>query len=183
MDGIRFELTKNISLFGTISTALYGMDQIHSDLGANYRISIFPKGRWIFLDLGLAASVVNSKLRVCTIDNSNTNLIIGGKTFDSESIEVKAGNSSTGAKGVVGLSIRMGKQYELFVDGSYYLPMILKHEYVQFKEVDGPFLGKKSAKVNWGDPDLYFYVGDTRQTTPRLEIAPNYFRIGIRSGF
>lgn len=183
MDGIRFELTKKISLFGTISTALYGMDQIQADLGANYRISVIPSGRWVFLDLGLAASVANSKLSLFSISNVGNNMLIDGKTFDSGSIEVKAGNSGAGAKGVAGLSVRMGKKYELFVDGSYYLPLLLKRNYVQFREADGFFLNRKSAKVEWDDRDLYFYVGSEKQTTSRFEIDPYHFRIGIRSGF
>jgi hypothetical protein len=183
MDGIRFELTKNISLLGTISTALYGIDQIMADLGINYRFSVFPKGRWVFLDLGLAATVVNSKISICSISNAENNMLIDGKTFDSGSIEVKAGNSGTGAKGVAGLAVRMGKKYELFVDGSYYLPLLFKRDYVQFREADGFFLSRKSVKVKWDNPDLFYYIGSERQTTPRFEVDPYHFRIGIRSGF
>jgi hypothetical protein len=183
MDGIRFELNKQLSLFGTITTVLYGMDQIQGDLGVNYRISVFPKGRWVFLDLGLAASVINSKVSLLSISNSTNNMQIDGKVFDSSSIDVKAGNSGTGAKGVLGLSVRMGKKYELFVDGSYYLPLLWNRSYVQFRESEGPIFGKKSAKVNWDDSDLYFYVDGQRQNTTRFEVEPYRLRIGIRSGF
>ena len=55
MDGIRFELNKKWMLTGTVSTALYGVEQLQMDLGAAYRVSLAPSGRWMFMDLGLAA--------------------------------------------------------------------------------------------------------------------------------
>lgn len=183
MDGIRFELNKNFSLFGTISTALYGMEQVQGDLGLNYRLSVFPRGRWVFLDLGVAGSAVNSKFSVTSISNPENNLNIDGKSFDSRSINVKVGNSGAGAKGYVGISVRMGKKYELFVDGSYYLPLIYNKKYVQFKEASGPLFGKKSSKVDWDDPNLFYYIGNQKQTTPAFEVDPYHFRFGIRSGF
>jgi len=183
MDGIRFELNKQYTLFSTISAALYGIDQIQFDLGMSYRFSLFPSGRWFFLDLGLAASTVNTKVDICSITNTNENLQIDGKTFDSEKINVKAGKSGFGVKPVIGLAVRMGKRYELFMDGSYFLPFLFKREYVQFKEAEGGFFSKKSAKVDWDDPNLFFYVNNMKITTPRFDVEPYQFRIGIRSGF
>ncbi|MDD2611385.1 MAG: carboxypeptidase-like regulatory domain-containing protein [Bacteroidales bacterium] len=183
MDGIRFELNKQYTLFSTISAALYGVDQIQFDLGMSYRFSLFPSGRWFFLDLGLAASTVNTKVDICSITNTNENLQIDGKTFDSEKINVKAGKSGFGVKPVIGLAVRMGKRYELFMDGSYFLPFLFKREYVQFKEAEGGFFSKKSAKVDWDDPNLFFYVNNMQMTTPRFDVEPYQFRIGIRSGF
>lgn len=183
MDGIRFELNKNFSLFGTISTALYGMEQVQGDLGINYRLSVFPRGRWVFLDLGIAGSAVNSKFSVTSISNPENNLIINGKTFDSRTINVKAGNTGAGAKGFVGISVRMGKKYELFVDGSLYMPFISNKDYVQFREADGPLFGKKSTKVDWDDQNLYYYIDNDRHRNPVLEVYPVHFRFGIRSGF
>ncbi|MDP4277115.1 MAG: carboxypeptidase-like regulatory domain-containing protein [Bacteroidota bacterium] len=187
LDGVRFELTKKWSVFGTISTALYGMDQIQSDLGLNYRMCIFPSGRWIFLDLGLGASLATTKMPLCDIDNT-AGLSIDGKKLNSNTLAVNAGNFAFGPKGVVGLSVRMGKKYELFGEGNYLLP-ILNHDYVQFKETKGFFLSRKSAKVDWDDPNLYFWIKEKnsenfqRMTSPHFEIEPYYFRIGIRSGF
>ncbi|MCK9312265.1 MAG: carboxypeptidase-like regulatory domain-containing protein [Bacteroidales bacterium] len=183
MDGIRFELNKQYTLFSTISAALYGIDQIQFDLGMSYRISLFPSGRWFFLDLGLAASTANTKVDICSITNTNENLQIDGKTFDSEKINVKAGKSGSGVKPVIGLAVRMGKRYELFMDGSYFLPFLFKREYVQFKEAEGGFFSKKSAKVDWNDPNLLFYVNNMQMTTQRFDVEPYQFRIGIRSGF
>ena len=77
----------------------------------------------------------------------------------------------------------MGKRYELFIDGSYYLPFLFKREYVQFKEADGSIFGRKSTKVNWNDPNLNYLVDGIRLDRPRLEVEPYQFRIGIRSGF
>ena len=183
MDGIRFELTKQFTIFSTISAALYGIDQIQFDLGTSYRLSLAPSGRWIFLDLGLAASTVNSKVDICSMDNPDKNLRINNKTFDSNTIDVKAGKSGMGIKPVVGLAVRMGKKYELFADGSYFLPFLLKKNYVQFKEADGSIFSRKSTKVDWNDPNMNFYVGSDRITSPRFDVEPYQFRLGIRSGF
>jgi len=183
MDGIRFELNKQYTLFSTISAALYGIDQIQFDLGMSYRLSLFPSGRWFFLDLGLAASTVNTKIDICSITNTNDNLQIDGKTFNSENIHVKAGKSALGVKPVIGLAVRMGKKYELFMDGSYFLPFLFKREYVQFKEAEGGFFNKKSAKVDWNDSNLFYYVNGQPIKAPRFDVEPYQFRIGIRSGF
>jgi hypothetical protein len=183
MDGIRFELNKKISLVGTVSTALYGIEQVQFDLGANYRMSLAPSGRWIFLDLGLAASSVSTKLDICSLDNTTGNMAINGKTFDSETIDVKAGQSGYGLKPIVGISVRMGKRYELFTDGSYFLPLLFSRKYVQFKETDGFFLSRKSTKVDWDDANLHFMVDGQAVTSPRFEVMPYQFRLGIRSGF
>ncbi|MDD4922166.1 MAG: carboxypeptidase-like regulatory domain-containing protein [Bacteroidales bacterium] len=184
MDGIRFELTKQLTLFTTLSAALYGMDQIQFDLGISHRLSMAPSGRWFFLDLGLAASTVNSKVDLCDMTNPDGNFQLNGKLFDSKTIHVKAGKSGLGMKPVVGLAVRMGKKYELFMDGSYFLPFLSKREYVQFKEADGPLFGKKSTKVDWNDPNMNFFVeGESQITSPRLDVKPYQFRLGIRSGF
>jgi hypothetical protein len=158
------------------------MDQIQSDLGLNYRMSVLPRGRWIFLDLGLAASLSTSKMPLRSIPTTAVTIPMNGKTFDSGTLAVKAGNTAFGAKGIIGLAVRMGKQYELFVDGHYLLPFI-KRDYVQFKENQGFFLSRKSAKVDWDDPDLHFYVDNASISKPRFEVEPYYFRLGIRSGF
>ena len=183
MDGLRFELTKQLTIFSTISAALYGIDQIQYDLGMSYRMSLAPSGRWIFLDLGLAASTSNTKVDICKLINTDANLQIGGKTFDSDNIAVKAGKSGYGIRPVAGIAVRMGKKYELFVDGSYFLPFLFKKEYVQLKETEGSIFGRKSVKLNWGDPNLSYMVDGIQMTNPRLDVMPYQFRIGIRSGF
>lgn len=183
MDGLRFDLTKQWQIFSTLSAALYGIDQIQYDLGLSRRTSLASSGRWIFLDLGLAASVGNTRLDICNLKNADRMLQIGGKTFDSENILVKAGKSGFGVKPVLGLAVRMGKRYELFADGSYFIPLLFKKEFVQFKEADGSFFGKKSVKMNWNDPNLTFLVDNIRQTSPRFDVMPYQFRLGIRSGF
>lgn len=186
MDGTRFELNKNFSVFANIATALYGLEQINGDLGINFRTTVFPKGRWVFLDLGLGASVSNWKFPVYTINNIN-GFYINNREFDSKSVDVKAGTSGTGLKGLLGISVRMGKKYELFADGSYWLPLLFKKDYVQFIEKEGPFMGKKKAKVDWNDPNLYYYInegsGNFKQVTPRFIAEPYHIRFGIRSGF
>jgi len=183
MDGLRFELTKQLTIFSTISAALYGIDQIQYDLGMSYRMSLAPSGRWIFLDLGLAASTSNTKVDICKLTNTDANLQIGGKTFDSDNIAVKAGKSGYGIRPVAGIAVRMAKKYELFVDGSYFLPFLFKKDYVQLKETEGSFFGRKSVKLNWGDPNLSYMVDGIQMTKPRLDVMPYQFRIGIRSGF
>lgn len=183
MDGIRFELTKHWTIFSTISAALYGVDQIQYDLGMSYRISLAPSGRWVFLDLGLAASGSNTKIDICSLNNINNNVSIDGKTFDSKTINLKAGKSGFGVRPVAGLAVRMGKRYELFMDGSYFLPFLFKREYLQFKEAEGPIFGKKSAKIDWNDPGLVFKVDDKTINKPCFDVEPYQFRIGIRSGF
>ncbi|HEY5498927.1 MAG TPA: hypothetical protein VIK20_00940, partial [Bacteroidales bacterium] len=104
-------------------------------------------------------------------------------TFDSKTINVKAGKSGYGFRPVVGLAVRMGKKYELFMDGSYFLPFLFKRDYVQFKEAEGPIFGKKSAKVSWNDSKLSYAVDGNLITSPRFEVEPYQFRLGIRSGF
>jgi len=183
MDGIRFELTKQLTIFSTLSAALYGIDQIQYDLGMSYRMSLVPSGRWIFLDLGLAASTANTKVDICNLTNPDANLLISGKTFDSKNIAVKAGKSGYGIRPVLGIAVRMGKKYELFMDGSYFLPFLFKKEYVQLKETEGSIFGRKSVKLNWGDPNLSYIVDGIQMTSPRLDVIPYQFRIGIRSGF
>jgi len=183
MDGIRFELTKQFTIFSTLSAALYGIEQIQYDLGMSYRMSLAPSGRWVFLDLGFAASGSNTKIDICSLTNTDPNLRIGGKTFDSKTINVKAGKSGYGFRPVVGLAVRMGKKYELFMDGSYFLPFLFKRDYVQFKEAEGPIFGKKSAKVSWNDSKLSYAVDGNLITSPRFEVEPYQFRLGIRSGF
>jgi len=182
IDGLRFELNKRFSVIGMISTALYGIGQVQGDIGINYRMSVFPKGRWVFLDFGITASALNSKLDITSITNSN-GMVINGKTFDSKTVSVKTGHSDMGTKGILGLSVRMGKQYEIFADASYYLPLIFRKEYVQFKENDGPFLGKKSVKVKWDDQNLFYYIENNRIDKPAFKQEPYYLRLGIRSGF
>jgi len=180
MDGIRFELNKKFSLVGTISTALYGIEQVQFDLGASYRVSLIPSGRWFFLDLGLAASTVKTKLDICQLNNP-ADITIGGKMFDADKIDLKAGKSALGVKPILGLAVRMGKKYELFTDGSYFLPLLLKKEYLQFKEAEGFFLNRKSVKVKWDE--VTYSVNGTTVTQPRFDVMPYQFRIGIRSGF
>jgi CarboxypepD_reg-like domain len=182
-DGIRFELTKKLSIFSALSTAIYGMAQIQYDLGLTYRLPLAQSGRWIFLDLGLAASTVSSKMDICSMSNPNGSIQIGGKTLKSKSIDVKAGKSGMGFKPVANLSVRMGKKYELFTEGTYFLPLLLKRDYVQFKEASGFFLSRKSSKIKWNDPDMNFIVDNVRINKPLLEVDPFQFRIGIRSGF
>lgn len=183
IDGTRFELNKRFSLFSNISAALYGISQVQFDLGANYRTSVFPSGRWFFLDLGLAATTSSSKYDICTIDNPSKNLDVNGKIFDSESVKVTAGNSRLGLKGIAGISVRMGKKYEIFMNGSYILPFIKDRNYVQLKETSGSIFSRKSAKVDWNDPNLNFYIDNQRITSPNFTVEPYQFCIGIRSGF
>ena len=184
LDGTRFELTKKISIFSNMSTTLYGMSQFDFDLGMNYRFSLAPSGRWIFLDLGLAASTVNSKFDICSIDNPDKNLQIGSTNLKSSTIDVKAAESGLGAKPIINLSVRLGKKYELFVKSSYFLPFIYNHKYLQFKETSGFFLNRKSAKVDWTDhSNLNFTVDGVTVTEPRFDVKPYVFSFGIRSGF
>lgn len=183
VDGIRFELTKQVALFTTLSAALYGVSQVQLDAGVLYRHTLFPSGRWIFLDLGLAASQRSSKTDLCTILNRDENVRIDGKTFDSKNIDVKAGKSGFGVKPVASLAVRMGKKYELFTEGSYFLPLLFKREYLQFKESDGFFLNRKHAKLEWDDPALFVNIDGTQIKQSSFEVSPFQFRIGIRSGF
>jgi hypothetical protein len=183
MDGIRFELNKKVSLVGTISTALYGIEQVQFDLGGSYRLSLMPSGRWFFLDLGLAASTMKTKLDICQLDNP-ASMNINGKMFDAGKVDLKACKSAVGVKPILGLSVRMGKKYELFTDGSYFLPLLLKKEYLQFKETKGFFLSRKSAKIDWDNTEnLTFEIDGSPITKPRFDVKPYQFRIGIRSGF
>jgi len=183
MDGIRFELNKKWMLTGTVSTALYGVEQLQMDLGAAYRVSLAPSGRWMFMDLGLAASSVTSRLTLATLSNAGGNLTLDGKTFDSENLELKAGKSGLGLKPSIGFSVRMGKQYELFTDASWFQPMLFKKEYLQLKEADGFFLSRQSVKTDWNNPTLQLKVDGQEVHTPRFEVQPWNVRIGIRSGF
>ncbi|HET9570534.1 MAG TPA: carboxypeptidase-like regulatory domain-containing protein [Bacteroidales bacterium] len=182
-DGIRFELNKKWSLTGTISTALFGVEQLQLDLGAAYRISLAPSGRWIFMDLGLAASNVTTKLELFKFDNPGGNLVLDHKTFDSEKLVLKAGKTGFGLKPSIGFSVRAGKQYELFTDASWFQALLLKRDYLQVKEANGFFLSRQSYKTNWNDPALQLKVNGATVTTPPFEVQPWNIRIGIRSGF
>lgn len=181
MDGIRFDLNKKWKLTGTVSTALYGIEQLQFDLGAAYRLLLFPSGRSFFLDLGLAASSVTTQLELATFTNntSSGNLMIGRKIFDSDKLTLKAGKSGMGLKPSIGFSVRMGKQYEVFTDASWFQPLLFKKEYLQLKEADGPFLKRQSAKIDWNN----LTVDGVPVNTPRFEVQPWNVRIGIRSGF
>jgi len=179
MDGIRFELNKKWFLTGAVSTALYGVEQLQMDLGASYRISLAPSGRWIFMDLGLAASNVTSRLELCTLSNPSGNLVLDGKTFDSKNIVLKAGKTGFGLKPSIGFSVRMGKQYELFTDASWLQGLMFKRDYLQLKEADGFFLSRQSIKIGWNN----LQVNGQTVNTPRFEVQPWNVRIGIRSGF
>lgn len=185
MDGIRFDLTKKWALFGRISSVLYGFEQFQADLGINYRISLAPSGRWVFLDLGLAASTVNSKMEFGTLSNSGGNLNLKGKIFDSDQIVLKAGKSEFGFKPSIGLAVRMGKQYELFTEATWFglKPNFLTHDYLQLKEKTGGWFNKQSVKIDWNDPAMQFQIdGQNKRSTP-FDVNPFNFRIGIRSGF
>lgn len=179
MDGLRFELNKKWLLTGTVSTALYGVEQLQLDLGAAYRISLARSGRSVFMDLGLAASSVTSRLELATFSNSGGNLVLDGKTFNSENIVLKAGKSGFGIKPSIGFSVRMGKQYELFTEASWFQSLLFKKEYLQLKEAEGFFLSRQSVKLDWSNLN----VNDQTMTTPRFEVQPWNVRIGIRSGF
>ena len=185
MDGIRFELNKKWYLTGTVSTALYGIEQLQLDLGAAYRLTLSPSGRLIFMDLGLAASNVTSRLELATLDNNATsgNFLIGRKVFDSDKLTLKAGKSGFGLKPSIGFSVRMGKQSELFTDASWFQPLLFKKEYLQLKEADGSFLSRQSAKIDWNSSDILLTVDGQPIHTPRFEVQPWNIRIGIRSGF
>lgn len=179
MDGVRFELNKKWSLTGTVSTALYGVEQLQLDLGAAYRLPLSRSGRLYFMDLGLAASSVTSRLELATLTNISGNLMIGRKTFDSDKLALKAGKSGFGLKPSIGFSVRMGKQYELFTDASWFQSLLFKSEYLQLKEVGGSFLTRQSAKIDWNN----LAVDGVTVNTPRFEVQPWNIRIGIRSGF
>lgn len=183
MDGIRFELNKKWSLTGTVSTALYGIEQLQLDLGAAYRMPLSRSGRLFFMDLGLAASSATSRLELATFVNSGNNLVLDGKTFDSDKLKLKAGKSAFGLKPSIGFSVRMGKQYELFTDASWFQGLLFKREYLQMKEADGFFLSRKSVKTDWNNPALQLNVDGQSVTAPRLDVQPWNVRIGIRSGF
>jgi hypothetical protein len=183
MDGIRFELNKKWMLTGTVSTALYGIEQLQMDLGAAYRVSLAPSGRLFFMDLGLAASSVTSRLTLATLSNTGGNLVLDGKTFDSDKLLLKAGKSGLGLKPSIGFSVRMGKQYELFTDASWFQSLLLKKEYLQLKEADGFFLSRQSVKTDWNRATLQLNVDGQAVHTPRFEVQPWNIRIGIRSGF
>lgn len=179
MDGLRYELTKKWLLTGTVSTALYGVEQLQLDLGAAYRISLARSGRWMFMDLGLAASSVTSRLELAKLSNTGGNLVLDGKTFNSEKLLLKAGESAVGIKPSIGFSVRMGKQYELFTEASWFQSLLFKKEYLQLKEADGFFLSRQSVKMDWNN----LKVDGQTMTTPRFEVQPWNVRIGIRSGF
>lgn len=180
MDGIRFELNKKWSLTGTVSTALYGVEQLQMDLGAAYRVSLAPSGRWIFMDLGLSASTITSRLELGRLSNTDGNLVLDGKTFDSENLVLKAGKTGFGLKPSIGVSVRMGKKYELFTDASWFQSLLLKRDYLQVKEADGFFLSRQSVKLDWNDQAIQLKMNGQ---TPRFEVQPWNVRIGIRSGF
>jgi hypothetical protein len=182
MDGIRFEMTKHWLLTSTISTALYGIEQLQWDLGATYRMSIAPSGRSCFLDLGLAASTVTSGLEIARFVNPG-GLVLNGKTFDSDNLLLKAGKSGIGFRPSLGLSFRMGKQYELFTDASWFLPVISGKEFLQLKEADGSIFNRKSVKTEWNDPNVLLDVDGQAIHSSRFDVQPWNVRIGIRSGF
>lgn len=187
-DGIRFELNKHWSLVGMISTALYGVDQLQTSVGVNYRLSVLPSGRWVFLDLGLSPSYSTSKQRLGDMTLPGGSITIGSKTLHSSKLDVKAGQTSFDAKGALGLAVRMGKQYELFVEGTYLYPLISRN-FVQLKETSGSFLGRSKAKVDWNDSNLFMRVDEAGQQNfnrvnqSRFNLEPWYIRLGIRSGF
>jgi hypothetical protein len=185
MDGIRFDLNKRWAIFSRISSVLYGFEQFQADLGINYRVSLAPSGRWIFLDLGLAVSTSNSKLEFGTITNSTSNLTLKGKTFDSEKLVLKAGKSEYGVKPSIGLAVRMGKQYELFSEATWFglKPKFLEHNYLQIKEKTGGWFNKQSIKIDWNDSSLQYQLNGQNKTSNPFEVNPFNFRIGIRSGF
>ena len=183
MDGLRFELNKKWSLTGTVSTALYGVEQLQLDLGAAYRISLARSGRWFFMDLGLAASSVTSRLELASYNNVSGNLVLNGKVFDSKKLVLKAGKSGFGFKPSIGCSVRMGKQYEFFTDAAWFQALLFKKEYLQLKEADGFFLSRQSVKTAWNDPIVQMKVDAQTINTPRFEVLPWNVRIGIRSGF
>jgi hypothetical protein len=182
-DGIRFELNKKWTLTGTVSTALYGVEQLQLDLGAAYRISLAPSGRLIFMDLGLAASTVTTKLELSKLTNTGGNLVLNGKTFDSDKLVLKAGKTGFGLKPSIGFSVRMGKQSELFTDASWFQSLLFNRDYLQIKEADGFFLNRKSVKTDWNNPALHLSVDGQTVNAPRFEVQPWNVRIGIRSGF
>ena len=187
-DGIRFSLNKNWSLFGSLSTALYGLDQLQSSLGINFRTPLFPSGRWIFLDLGVGPDFSTSRLRLGSMDVPGGSLTIGGKKLDGSVLSVSTGQNTIGAIGKIGLAVRMGKQYELFAEGNYQLSL-LKERYVQFKEKNGFFLTRSTSKVDWNDSNLYVWLDErnqgnlVRMTSPTFNVEPCYIRLGVRSGF
>ncbi len=187
-DGIRFSLNKNWSLFGTISTALYGMDQFQTSLGLNFRTPLFPSGRWVFLDLGLGPDFSTSMQKLGKMVVPGGNVTIEGKKLEAPFLQVKAGQQAFGAIGKAGISVRMGKQYELFAEGNYQL-RLLKRSFVQFKEGDGFFLTRSKSKVDWNNANLYLWLDEHQQgnymrmTSPTFNVEPWYIRIGIRSGF
>ena len=183
MDGIRFELNKVWSVFGRISTVFYGFELLQGDLGINYRIPLAPKGRWVFLDLGLSASSQNSKLELGTLNNPSQNTTILGKNFDSEKILLKAANAGMGFKPSVSIAVRMGKQYELFTEASWYKNLVFKKNYLQLKEKSGGLFNRTSVKVNWNDPALQLDIDGRSINHPQFDLNPLNFRIGIRSGF
>ncbi len=179
MDGIRFELNKKWFLTGTVSTALYGVEQLQMDLGAAYRVSLAPSGRWIFLDLGLAASSLTTRLELGSLSNTGGNLVLDGKTFDSDQMVLKAGKSGFGLKPSIGFSVRMGKQYEFFTAASWFEGLLFNKDYLQLKEADGFFLSRQSVKMGWNN----LKVNGQTVNAPRFEVQPWNIRIGIRSGF
>jgi hypothetical protein len=187
-DGLRFQLNKKWSLFGNVSTALYGLDQLQASFGINYRTPLFPSGRWIFLDLGFGPDIATSRERLGTLDISGGSLTIGNKTLEGSTLAVSTGQNMFGAIGKIGVAIRMGKQYELFAEGNYQLHL-LKDTYVQFKEKEGFFLTRSKSNVDWNDSNLYFWLDEhnqgtfSRMSSPTFSVEPWYVRLGIRSGF
>ena len=185
MDGLRFELNKNWMVFGRLSTVLYGFEQFQADLGMNYRLSLAPSGRWIFLDMGLAAATVNSRLELGEIPNAGNNLLLKGKMFDSNNLVLKTGNRGIGLKPSISLAVRMGKQYELFTEATWLRvrDLLFKKDYIQVKEKEGGWFDKKSVKIDWDDPALQVNIDGLRMRLQQFEPSPLNIRIGIRSGF
>lgn len=185
MDGLRFELTKNWMVFGRLSTVLYGFEQFQADLGINYRLSLAPSGRWFFLDMGLAAASINSRLELVELPNNGNNLMLKGKMFDSDNLVLKSGNRGIGIKPSISLAVRMGKQYELFTEATWLRvkDLLFKKDYIQVKEKEGGWFDKNSVKIDWNDPALQVNIDGMRVRLQQFEPSPLNIRIGIRSGF
>jgi len=187
MDGVRFELNKKWSVFGRVSTALYGLEQFQADLGMNYRISLAPSGRWIFLDMGLAASNINTRLKLGTIPNPDPerNLNIMGKNFDSKNIVLKSGNKGWGFKPSISLAVRMGKQYEIFTEATWLRvkDLLFSKDYLQLKEKEGGIFSKTSVDLDWKKQNLILNVDGIRVQVQQFEPNPLNVRLGIRTGF
>jgi hypothetical protein len=181
-DGARFELNKQWSVFGTVSTALYGIEQLEGDLGLTHRSSVSPSGRWFFLDLGAGLYAAQTRLKLGTINNPYASVSLQGKPFDAQKLTLKAGENALGVKPVLGLAVRMGKQYELFTEGSWLVPLF-HSSFLQVKEADGNLFTRKHVRYDWDDARMNLNVNGNTVQKARFELAPWSVRIGIRSGF